>query len=84
MPDRSLRVRLEAITTGFRGQMAAAQAQTRTFTQNLEKNAMRNQRAFRTMGVAGMALGGAIGFGLLKASTPCRDRSRARPSGSRA
>jgi len=58
---------------GFRTQMAAAQAQTRTFTQNLEKSAIRNRRAFTTMGLGAVALGSALSLGLLKASNAAMD-----------
>lgn len=64
---RILKVRLEAITTGYQAKLAAAQAQTLGFGQKMERTARRNSAAFTTMGAVGLGLGAAIGGGLLVA-----------------
>ena len=73
MADKSVKVRLEALTAQYTAAMAKATASTQVFGETAAKNAKKNKASFTQLGMAGLAFGGALAFGLGAAANAAID-----------
>lgn len=67
MPDKTIRVRLEALTAGYQAKLAQASATTKAFGNNVVTTADKHKAAFNTIGLGAASMGAAVAYGFYRA-----------------